>query len=367
MPSNVCRWGILGTSNIARKNWAAIRNAGNATLTAVASRDVGRANRFIQDCQASVAFSPAPTACGSYEELLKRDDVDAVYFPLPTGIRKQWVLRAAAAGKHVLCEKPCGVNSADVRAMLDACRQNRVQFMDGVMFMHSRRMPLLRQTLDDATSVGRVLRVASQFSFKASPEFLESNIRVQSELEPLGCLGDLGWYNIRMSLWTMNEQLPERVSGRILAEQGRGASAVPLEFSGELLFPGDASASYFCSFRAENQQWANISGTNGYAHIDDFVLPFYGCESAFKVNAPASRKDGCTFNMEDHTRRLAVREYSNNAADAQETRMVETFSGIVLSGKLEPKWGEQALNTQRVLDACLQSARENGATVPIAR
>jgi predicted dehydrogenase len=71
--------------------------------------------------------------------------VDAVYIPLPTGLRKEWVLRAAAAGKHVLCEKPCGLSLAEVREMTDACRENRVQFMDGVMFMHNPRMRRLRE------------------------------------------------------------------------------------------------------------------------------------------------------------------------------------------------------------------------------
>src|SRR5438105_4658062 len=108
MSDPLCRWGILGTANIARKNWKAIRNAGNATLAAVASRDRRRAQTFIDECQTSVPFAPAPSACGTYEELIERKDVDAVYIPLPTGIRKEWVMRAAAAGKHILCEKPCG-------------------------------------------------------------------------------------------------------------------------------------------------------------------------------------------------------------------------------------------------------------------
>src|SRR5205823_9933704 len=106
-------------------------------------------------------------------------------------------------GKHILCEKPCGASSADVRAMLDACRTSKVQFMDGVMFMHSQRLALMRQVLDDRQSVGNILRIASQFSFKGSDDFLEQNIRVSGALEPLGCLGDLGWYNIRFSLWAM--------------------------------------------------------------------------------------------------------------------------------------------------------------------
>jgi predicted dehydrogenase len=361
MSEPLCRWGILGTANIARKNWKAIGNAGNSVLTAVASRDRERARRFIEDCQASAPLTPVPAACGSYQELLARSDVDAVYIPLPTGVRKEWVIRAARAGKHVLCEKPCGVSSADVRAMLDACGENRVQFMDGVMFMHSQRMPLLRQALG-----GTVLRITSQFSFKASGDFLTANIRASNTLEPLGCLGDLGWYNVRFSLWAMNEELPDRVTGHMLAQHaGDSGRPVPMEFSGELFFPSGASASFYCSFRAENQQWAVISGTEGYALVPDFVLPFYGSEVEFEVNSPAFRVQGCDFNMESHPRRFAVHEYSNSAANSQETNMIRTFARIVLSGQLEPAWAEQALATQQVLDACLCSALENGKTLPV--
>jgi len=368
MSQSLCRWGILGTANIARKNWQAIRNAGNAALVAVASRDAARARQFIAECQAAVPVTPAPVACGSYEELLGRGDVDAVYVPLPTGIRKEWALRAAEAGKHVLCEKPCGVSAGDVRAMLDACRKNRVQFMDGVMFMHSRRLSLLRQVLDDPASVGTIRRITSQFSFLGPDEFLTQNIRVSSDLEPLGCLGDLGWYNIRWSLWVMRRQLPERVTGRLLAQHSReaGRASVPTEFSAELFFPGGASASFFCSFRAENQQWANVSGTKGYLHVPDFVVPFFGSEAAFEVSNNFLRIQGCDFNMENHSRRHAVAEYSNSTANSQEANMIQTFGRIVASGQLEPVWGDIALQTQQVLDACLQSAREDSRPVAVS-
>src|SRR5688500_5075946 len=103
MPSSVCRWGILGAANIARKNCKAIRLATNATLAAVASRDPSRAKEWLDACQAECPFPAPPVAC-SYDDLLKRDDVDAVYLPLPTGVRREWVLKAAKAGKHVLCE-----------------------------------------------------------------------------------------------------------------------------------------------------------------------------------------------------------------------------------------------------------------------
>jgi len=367
MAQPLCRWGILGTANIARKNWQAIRNSGNSTLLAVASRDAGRAQKFIEECQAHVAMTPAPAACGSYEELIQRKDIDAVYVPLPTGIRKEWVIRAAEAGKHVLCEKPCGVTSDDLRTMLDACHRKRVQFMDGVMFMHSQRLPLMRQVLDDTDSIGKIRRIASEFSFLAPEDFLAKNIRVSSELEPLGALGDLGWYNIRFSLWAMKEQLPEKVTGRLLAQHGRGDSRqpVPVEFSGELFFPGNASASFYCSFLTEKQQWAIVSGTRGSLQVADFVLPFFGSESVFEVMQPVFQVRGCDFNMEDHTRRIAVAEYSNSSPTAQETNMIRTFSGLVLSGQPDPTWGDRALKTQQVLDVCLQSAREDGKVVSL--
>jgi predicted dehydrogenase len=357
--SSVCRWGILGTANIARKNWKAIRVAGNSTLTAVASRGAGRAKQYIEECQADTPFPNAPAACGGYEELLKRPDVDAVYIPLPTGIRREWVVKAAEAGKHVLCEKPCGTNAADLRAMLDACKARKVQFMDGVMFMHSARLPLLRKVLDDGESVGMLRRIASQFSFAAPDEFLRSNIRVSRELEPLGALGDLGWYNIRFALWVMKYQMPDRVGGRTLVEH----NGVPIEFSGELFFPHGVSASFYCAFNTENQQWAHASGTKGSASVADFVLPFYGAEAAFEVSQPVFNVQGCAFHMEAHTRRHAVREYSEGVPGAQEVNMIHAFSDLVTSKRLDPTWGDVALKTQQVLDACLQSAREGGKLV----
>src|SRR2546427_3414809 len=288
MPKSRCRWGILGTANIARKNWQAIRHSGNSALVAVASRERARARQFIEECQADVPLQPAPQPCGSYAGLLQRDDIDAVYIPLPTGIRKEWVVRAAEAGKHVLCEKPCAVTTPDLRVMLEACRSHGVQFMDGVMFLHSRRLPLLRQVLDDPEAIGTVLRVASSFSFKAVADFWNQNIRARDALEPLGCLGDLGWYNVGFSLWLMNEQMPDAVTGRMLAEHAGpdGGAAVPMEFSGELFFPGGASASFYCSFRTENQQWAMVSGTEGYLLVPDFVIPFHGSEVGFEGNRP---------------------------------------------------------------------------------
>jgi predicted dehydrogenase len=365
MSEAICRWGILGAAEIARKNWQAIRLAPNCTLTAVASRDLDRARRFVDQCQAHVPFERPPRPLGGYEALLADGQVDAVYLPLPTVVRKSWAIRAAEAGKHVLVEKPVAATAAEAREIVDACRQNRVQFMDGVMFMHSRRLPRIREVLDDRESVGPIRRITSQFSFGGDDQFFRGNIRAHSRLEPLGCLGDLGWYNLRFTLWVMDGRLPERVCGRQLAASRRPDSpqAVPSEFSAELFYPDGVSASLFCSFLAENQQWAAVSGTRGCLHVRDFVLPWYGSETAFEVGNPAFQIIGCDFNMEDHTRRVSVGEYSNAAADAQETNMFRRFAELALSGQPDPSWGDIALKTQTVLDACLRSAQADGRLV----
>src|SRR5262249_44675075 len=91
-PLNKLRWGILSTANIATKTWQAIYHSGDAIVAAVASRDLERSRQFIKKCQAEARFDSEPAALGSYEALLASKDVDAVYLPLPTGLRKEWVL-----------------------------------------------------------------------------------------------------------------------------------------------------------------------------------------------------------------------------------------------------------------------------------
>jgi predicted dehydrogenase len=359
------RWGILGTAQIARKNWKAIRNTSNGVVAAVASRSGDRSQRFIAECQAAAPFGTAPKALGSYEELIESQDIEGVYMPLPTGIRKEWVLRAAQARKHVICEKPCAMSVSDLAEMVGACRRNGVQFMDGVMFMHSKRLERIGEVLDAGATVGRVRRISTVFNFNAPDEFFRTNIRVQSGLEPLGCLGDLGWYCIRFALWAAHWKLPQQVSGRILSKTTPEPSqaSVPTEFSGELFFENGISSDFYCSFITELQQCATISGTLGTLGMADFVLPYFGSETAFETRNPMLDIQGCDFNMESHTRRWAVKEYSNSHPSAQETNLFGNFVRQVRSGNLNSEWPEIAVKTQKVVQACLESALADGRAV----
>ena len=138
--------------------------------------------------------------------------------------------------------------------------------MDGVMFMHSPRLASIREVLDDGKSVGRIRRISSAFSFYSSDEnFFQKNIRTSDTLEPAGSLGDLGWYSIRFTLWALGWRLPKTVTGKILSQSSATgeSKAPPLEFSGELFFNGEISASFFSSFLTGRQQWAHVSGQQG--------------------------------------------------------------------------------------------------------
>jgi predicted dehydrogenase len=338
------RWGILGAAGIARKNWKAIRDSGNGVLTAVASRDIQRTRKFISECQEADPYQTAPGAYGGYEELLASPEVDAVYIPLPTGLRKEWVVRAAQAGKHVLCEKPCASSLADLQEMTAACRRHRVQFMDGVMFMHNTRLERLRVALQDPKGLGQLRRMTTQFSFLASEGFLDSNIRADHALEPLGCVGDLGWYCVRFALWLMNWQMPLEVSGRILSEFAgpQSAALVPSEFAGELRFEGGVSVGFYCSFITGFRQWVDISGTQGALQIPDFVLPADQGDLDFEVNG-----------IKQVRPQIAP-------AEMQHVGMFRAFNQQVHSGELNELWPEMALKTQTVVNACLDQARRGG-------
>ena len=367
MGEPLLRWGILGAANIARKNWKAIWNSGNGRVSAVASRELERSQRFIDQCQAQAPFRPTPRAHGGYEQLLLDPEVDAVYVPLPTGIRGHWVKQSAAAGKHVVCEKPCATSVSELSEILTACRAHHVQFMDGVMFLHSRRLERMRKVLDDGQTVGAIKRITSAFTFRAQEGFFASNIRTQSGLEPDGCLGDLGWYCIRFALWATNWKLPQQATGQVLSEfkHPGSESPVPTEFSGELFFADGATSSFYCSFLTETEQWANVSGTRGYLRLQDFVLPFSGNQVTFETGNPVFRVQGCDFEMQPHHRRWRVQEHSHSHPTTQESQLFRHFADHVKSGTLNPLWPEMSLKTQQVMQACRESAHAHGRPVKV--
>lgn len=342
---SICRWGILGTAGIAPKYVQAMKLASNAEPCAIGSRTLAKAEAFASE-------HGLERAHGSYEEVLADPDLGAIYIPLPTTLHKEWTIRSAEAGKHVLCEKPVGRNSGEVEEMIAACADNRVQFMDGVMFMHHARLEAIRKHLPEIGE--HVDYVASVHSFKAHEGFFENNIRVNPDAEPLGCIGDLGWYNVRFSLFLADYALPISARGNFHATH----NGVPTHATAELLFENGMVSTFQCSFHHPTRQWADICSTEGQLHLHDFVHGAHD-ESHFQVETDMKLKP-LAAGVENNPRTIVT------SGSIQEQQMIETFSAIALGREpLDPFWPEVALKTQRVVDAIMESAAKDGIAVEI--
>ena len=317
------RWGILSTANIATKVAHAIHLARNADLIAVASRTEERAVAWGQEHNVSTTY-------GTYDALLADDALDAIYIPLPPTLHAEWTIKAAEHGKHVLCEKPLAANADEAIVMADACRQNGVQLMDGVMWVHHERTAAMKQKLMDDT-LGQLRRVTAAFTFNWDT-IPVGNIRAMKEFAG-GSLGDLGYYCIRAILWAF-EEMPTQVFATARYKVG-----VDFNLAGILWFSDERIATLDCGFDTGLRKWFEVAGTRASIVCDDFTVPTSEDSARFWVHG----SDG--------------NEQNTIEGGMQEVTMIERFSHIVQSGNLEEKWSEVAVNTMRVCDALLESDR----------
>jgi predicted dehydrogenase len=355
------RWGVMGTAGIADVVLPAIAAAPGATVLACASRSLDKAAAWAAERGIARAY-------GSYQELLDDAEVDIVYIPLPTVLHIEWVLKAASAGKHILVEKPAGLSLEDVQRMVDACRAHSVQIMDAVHWMHNPRTPKFMSAI--RSEIGPIRRINASFCFPAHRRagFFEENIRTQADADPLGALGDLGWYTVRGILVAMDWALPTTVIalGRTL-ENG-----VPLALGATLLYP-ECVATMDCGFDVENREVLEVSGTDGTVRVDGFVLtttPPHATPTkttaegnAFTVSVGLDRTiDGLPSGTRETS--YAVNEARGTPLPlSQEAEMVQRMSEIVSSGRLQGCWEDYMLKTQRVVDALLKSLRQGGQPI----
>ena len=153
-------WGVLGPGGIARTFARQLPLSRTGRLVAVGSRDADRAAAFAAEFGAARSY-------GSYQELLADPEVDAVYIATPHPAHPEWVIRAAEAGKHVLCEKPLAVTWAHAMAAVDAARRHDVFLMEAYMYRHHPQMRLLTDLIRDG-ALGTVAQVQASFSFAAT-------------------------------------------------------------------------------------------------------------------------------------------------------------------------------------------------------
>ena len=250
------RWGILSTADIGMtKVTPAIQRAENSEVVAIASRDRDRA-------VAAAAQLGIPAAYGSYEELLASDDVDAVYIPLPNDLHAEWTLKAAAAGKHVLCEKPLALSPSQAAEMARACEDAGVKLAEAFMYRHHPTWVEAVRLVRDGT-IGELQGVQSWFSYYNDDP---TNIRNRME-NGGGAIMDIGCYNINASRMLFAAE-PVRIEASVRRDPVMGIDIVS---SAVLEFAGGGQATFTCSTRAEDYQRVHIVGSAGRIEIE---VPF---------------------------------------------------------------------------------------------
>jgi predicted dehydrogenase/aryl-alcohol dehydrogenase-like predicted oxidoreductase len=261
-------WGIIGLGGIARAFAKGLKLSQTGTLVAVGSRTQEGADKF-------GAEFDVPNRHASYEALLDDPSVQAVYIATPHPAHAEWAIKAAEAGKHILCEKPIGLNHAETMAMVEAARKHDVFLMEAFMYRcHPQTIRLAELIREGAIGTVRALQVS--FAFNSGPN-LESRLMHQS-LGGGGIL-DVGGYPASFA-----RLVAGAAAGKAFADptavQAAGhigeASRVDEWTAALLTFPGDLIAQVACGVQLNMQRGAYIFGTEGSIHVPEPFVPGRG-------------------------------------------------------------------------------------------
>jgi predicted dehydrogenase len=318
-------WGVLGAAKIGiNKVIPAMQASRHGTVTAIASRDAAKA-------RAAAKTLGIPKAYGSYEELLADPDIEAVYIPLPNHLHVPWAVRSLAAGKHVLCEKPVGLDAAQAQELLDTSRKYpRLKIMEAFMYRHHPQWQLARKLVQEG-QIGELRTIHSFFSYR---NLDPNNIRNIAAVGG-GGLMDIGCYNLSLSRFIFDAE-PRRVLGLMDRDPVMGTDRLT---SGVLEFE-TGTATFTCSTQLSPYQRVNIFGTEGRIEIE---LPF---------GPPPDHV--CKIR---HQRGQDIAELTVEAVD-QYTVQADLFARAVLEDRPVPTPLEDAVANMKVIDAVVRSARQ---------
>ncbi len=249
-------WGILSTARINRRLIPAVKAATRSTMLAVASRNTDRAQEY-------AAQWDIPRACGSYEELLAAPDINAVYIPLPNALHKKWVIKAAQAGKHILCEKPLAMTVAEVDQMTVAAQKNNVVLLEAFMYRMHPQLATLKELIAQGL-IGKVKLIRAKFSFTLRDE---NNIRLRKELGG-GALWDVGCYPVSFAQ-AITEEDPQIVFGW----QRVNASGADILFAGQMQYRNGIVAQIDAGFELPFRTGAEVVGDAGVLTLPNPWIP----------------------------------------------------------------------------------------------
>jgi predicted dehydrogenase len=326
IPQKKVRWGVLSTASIGlRKVIPGMQLGQVSTVDAIASRD------FVKAQQAAAACGIA-RAYGSYEELLEDPEIDAIYNPLPNQLHVPWTIKAAEAGKHVLCEKPLSLTVAEAESLLDVRARTGVKIGEAFMIRSYPQWLRLRELLNEGR-IGQLRSVAGFFSyFNVDP----SNIRNRTDSGG-GALMDIGCYLVHASRFAFGSQ-PTRVVASIDRDPQMHIDRLT---SAILEFPA-GQAIFTCSTQLIPYQRVHFLGTRGRIELE---IPF---------NAPPDRP---TRLFIDSTGDLSGQpEVETFPTCDQYTLQGDAFSKAILDDTEVPVPLEDAIRNMAVIEAVFNSA-----------
>ena len=326
------RWGIISTAKIAReKVIPGLEAADNCEVVAIGSRD--------RKAAASVADRHGIAAAyGSYEEVLADPKVDAVYVPVPNHLHARWTIAAAAAGKHVLCEKPLALTADEAQTMVDACTRAGVSFMEGYMYRLHPSWERARELVADGT-IGELVAVDSWFSYyNDDPD----NIRNIAELGG-GALMDIGCYAIDLSRMLFGAE-PDTVVSRMRHDPAQHVDTT----TSALLGFETGNATFTCSTRAKPDQYVTIHGTRGRIYLG---VPF---------NIPPDRPTEVVVHAGRALPAHAEGQVHTFPPADPYTVQGQRFAAAALAGSPVPTPPSEGVATLRVLEQVVAAAQRGG-------
>ena len=244
------RWGILATGGIARQFAAGLPTSKTGSLQAVGSRTLETATAFAKE------YGGKPYA--SYDEVLSDSEVDAVYIATPHHLHAEWTIKAARAGKAILCEKPFTLNATEAEQAIAAVREAGVFFMEAFMYrVHPQTLKI--KELVRSGAIGRPLVVNAEFGFAASRDW--TNFRADGALGG-GGLMDVGTYCTTFASMVAGEEAVEACYQAEITAKGYDAFG-----SGSLKYPSGMAAAFSTGIHAELTNDARIYGEEGSIHV----------------------------------------------------------------------------------------------------
>ena len=330
MPRKI-RFGVMGVAKIAtEKVIPAMQQCQHAEVVAIASRSLEKA-------QAAAARLNLPSACGSYEDLLADDSIDAIYNPLPNHLHVPWSIRALEAGKHVLCEKPIGLSAAEGQALVEAGRRHaRLKLMEAFMYRHHPQWLTARRLVAEGR-IGPLCTVHTLFSyFNVNP----ADVRNMPDIGGGGLL-DIGCYAISLSRFLFGCE-PERVLGIV----ERDPEFATDRLTSAILDFGSGTGTFTCSTQMAPYQRVQIFGKQGRIEIE---VPF---------NAPPDRSCKLWLQTPAGTEELSMPVCN------QYTIQGDLFSQAILNDTDVPTPIEDAVQNMRVIEAIFRSAESSRWELP---